>query len=86
VLIFWGFLIIHRGYGETLVQGLFPSFSLALLMGLTSHPWLATDHRLVERRSCWRRSRSPWVRPARVRAPPDPDEQGRGGHPGAIAT
>jgi Fe-S oxidoreductase len=42
VLIFWGFLIITVGTGETLVQGLFPSFSLGLLLGDTATRWLAT--------------------------------------------
>ena len=30
-LIFWGFIIITVGTGETMIQGLVPSFSLALL-------------------------------------------------------
>ncbi|MES1158236.1 MAG: (Fe-S)-binding protein [Haliangium ochraceum] len=34
-LIFWGFIIITVGTGETLVQGLFPSFSLAVILGDT---------------------------------------------------
>jgi Fe-S oxidoreductase len=33
VVIFWGFLIITVGTTELLVQGLFPSFSLALILG-----------------------------------------------------
>jgi len=32
-VIFWGFIIITVGSGETLVQGLFPSFSLVGLLG-----------------------------------------------------
>ena len=32
-LIFWGFIIITIGTGETLIQGLFPSFSLATILG-----------------------------------------------------
>jgi len=36
VLIFWGFIIITLGTGETLVQGLLPSFSLAVLLGDTA--------------------------------------------------
>jgi Fe-S oxidoreductase len=32
-LIFWGFIIITLGTGETLIQGLFPAFSLAALLG-----------------------------------------------------
>jgi Fe-S oxidoreductase len=32
-LIFWGFIIITIGTTETLVQGLFPEFSLALVLG-----------------------------------------------------
>jgi Fe-S oxidoreductase len=35
LLIFWGFLVITVGTGELLVQGLFPSFTLAALIG---HP------------------------------------------------
>jgi Fe-S oxidoreductase len=35
LLIFWGFLVITVGTGETLVQGLFPSFNLALILGDT---------------------------------------------------
>ena len=42
VLIFWGFLIITVGTTETLIQGLFPSFSLAMLIGGTAARWLAT--------------------------------------------
>ena len=34
-LIFWGFIIITVGTTETLLQGLFPSFSLALVLGQT---------------------------------------------------
>ena len=37
VLIFWGFIIITIGTGETLVQGLFPSFSLTLLGAAFGH-------------------------------------------------
>ena len=37
LLIFWGFLIITVGTGELLVQGLFPSFNLSLLVGDTLH-------------------------------------------------
>src|SRR3954464_6262925 len=33
VVIFWGFLIITAGTAELIVQGLFPSFSFALLIG-----------------------------------------------------
>src|SRR5438477_2868663 len=33
--IFWGFLIITIGSVETLIQGLFPSFSLRLVLGDT---------------------------------------------------
>jgi Fe-S oxidoreductase len=36
-LIFWGFILITIGTGETLVQGLFPSFSLALLGAPFAH-------------------------------------------------
>jgi Fe-S oxidoreductase len=32
VLIFWGFIVITIGTGEALVQGLFPSFSLAAIL------------------------------------------------------
>src|SRR5580765_8877183 len=32
-VIFWGFIIITVGTGETLVQGLLPSFSLAGVLG-----------------------------------------------------
>jgi Fe-S oxidoreductase len=35
VIIFWGFLIITVGTTELLIQGLFPSFSLARLLGPT---------------------------------------------------
>src|SRR6185503_10539350 len=35
LLIFWGFLVITIGTGETLIQGLFPSFSLAMILGDT---------------------------------------------------
>src|SRR5262249_19245030 len=33
--IFWGFLVITIGSVETLIQGLFPSFSLTLVLGAT---------------------------------------------------
>src|SRR5499427_1798584 len=33
--IFWGFLVITIGSVETLIQGLFPSFSLRLVLGST---------------------------------------------------
>jgi Fe-S oxidoreductase len=36
-LIFWGFVIITVGTGETMIQGLFPSFSLALLGAPFAH-------------------------------------------------
>ncbi|HVX94074.1 MAG TPA: (Fe-S)-binding protein [Polyangia bacterium] len=36
-LIFWGFIIITIGTGETLVQGLFPSFSLTLFGKPVAH-------------------------------------------------
>src|SRR4029077_20694807 len=36
-LIFWGFIIITIGTGETLVQGLFPSFSLTLFGASFAH-------------------------------------------------
>ena len=36
-LIFWGFIIITIGSGETLIQGLFPSFSLAILGAPFAH-------------------------------------------------
>ncbi len=44
-LIFWGFIVITIGTGETLVQGLVPSFSLALLLGDTLAPalWAVMD-------------------------------------------
>lgn len=43
LLIFWGFLIITVGTVETLIQGLFPSFSLALVLGDTiAHALAAT--------------------------------------------
>src|SRR6185436_17410026 len=35
VVIFWGFLIITVGTTELLVQGLFPTFSLAMILGPT---------------------------------------------------
>jgi len=35
-LIFWGFMVITIGTTETLIQGLFPSFSLALILGDTA--------------------------------------------------
>src|SRR4051794_5884300 len=35
VIIFWGFLVITVGTTELLIQGLFPSFSLALILGPT---------------------------------------------------
>lgn len=35
-LIFWGFIVITIGTTETLIQGLFPSFSLALILGDTA--------------------------------------------------
>ncbi len=35
-LIFWGFIVITVGTIETLIQGLFPSFSLALVLGESS--------------------------------------------------
>jgi len=34
-LIFWGFIVITIGTTETLIQGLFPSFSLAVVLGDT---------------------------------------------------
>ena len=34
-LIFWGFIVITIGSAETLIQGLFPSFSLAVILGDT---------------------------------------------------
>jgi len=34
-VIFWGFIVITIGSAETIVQGLFPSFSLALIFGAT---------------------------------------------------
>ena len=34
-LIFWGFIVITIGSTETLIQGLFPSFSLAVVLGET---------------------------------------------------
>jgi len=45
VLIFWGFLVITVGTAETLVQGLFPRFSLALLLGdrLAEVAWETMD-------------------------------------------
>src|SRR3954470_7340020 len=33
VLIFWGFLVITIGTAEALMQGLWPSFSLAMILG-----------------------------------------------------
>jgi Fe-S oxidoreductase len=36
LVIFWGFLVITIGSGETLIQGLFPSFSLAAIFGDTA--------------------------------------------------
>jgi Fe-S oxidoreductase len=44
-LIFWGFLIITIGTGETLIQGLFPSFSLAAILGdtLAQALWATMD-------------------------------------------
>jgi Fe-S oxidoreductase len=39
-IIFWGFLVITIGSVETLIQGLFPSFSLALILGPTLGEWL----------------------------------------------
>ena len=41
VIIFWGFLVITIGTVETLIQGLFPTFSLALVMGERVAGWLA---------------------------------------------
>jgi len=41
-IIFWGFLVITIGSVETLIQGLFPSFSLALVLGHTLADWLYT--------------------------------------------
>jgi len=35
-LIFWGFMVITIGTTETLIQGLFPSFSLAVILGDTA--------------------------------------------------
>jgi Fe-S oxidoreductase len=35
VVIFWGFIVITIGTGETLIQGLFPTFSLGRLLGPT---------------------------------------------------
>ncbi|HEV3033055.1 MAG TPA: heterodisulfide reductase-related iron-sulfur binding cluster [Polyangia bacterium] len=40
-LIFWGFIIITIGTGETLVQGLFPSFSLTLFGASFAHALFA---------------------------------------------
>jgi Fe-S oxidoreductase len=39
-LIFWGFIIITVGTGETVIQGLFPQFSLAGLLGERLGGWL----------------------------------------------
>src|ERR1051325_1806063 len=36
--IFWGFLVITIGSVETLIQGLFPAFSLAAVLGETLAP------------------------------------------------
>ncbi len=41
-LIFWGFMIITIGTGEVLIQGLFPGFNLALVMGETLALWTWT--------------------------------------------
>ena len=75
VLIFWGFLIITVGTAETLVQGLFPTFSLALLLGDAATRWLATiiDWSNLARAGDDRLRRAP---PGGVRAPADPDEPG----------
>lgn len=45
VLIFWGFLVITVGTAETLVQGLFPDFSLAMVLGtkLAGVLWATMD-------------------------------------------
>jgi Fe-S oxidoreductase len=45
VLIFWGFLVITVGTAETLAQGLFPGFSLALVLGtgLAGVLWTVMD-------------------------------------------
>jgi Fe-S oxidoreductase len=45
LLIFWGFIIITLGTIETLIQGLFPSFSLVLLLGdaLAQALWAIMD-------------------------------------------
>jgi len=44
-LIFWGFLVITIGTTETLIQGLFPSFSLAVLLpdGVARGLWAVMD-------------------------------------------
>ncbi|HEY7372499.1 MAG TPA: (Fe-S)-binding protein [Polyangia bacterium] len=39
-IIFWGFLVITIGSVEILIQGLFPSFSLRLILGNTLASWL----------------------------------------------
>src|SRR5262249_15337281 len=46
-LIFWGFIIITIGTGETLIQGLFPSFSLAILGAPFAHALYALIDWLV---------------------------------------
>jgi Fe-S oxidoreductase len=45
VLIFWGFIVITIGTGEALVQGLFPSFSLAAILpqSLARALWAVMD-------------------------------------------
>ena len=46
--IFWGFLVITIGTTETLIQGLFPAFSLALLLGVRPYAAGPTGHRRVQ--------------------------------------
>ena len=74
--IFWGFIVITIGSVETLIQGLFPSFSLLALIGDTLGGALyVIDRRLLGAGPGHHRVR---VLPAhRAAAAPDPDEPRR---------
>ena len=52
-IIFWGFIVITIGSVETLIQGLFPAFTLARLLGDTWAASSPVDRRVLSR-WCWR--------------------------------
>src|SRR5712675_1268663 len=42
-IIFWGFIVITAGTGETLIQGMFPAFALTAILGETLGHFLAAS-------------------------------------------